>query len=115
SMEIVGNLTVDGSKGGYVVDAMQNVDTVALEPGDVVTIVGSAPPVNGQIPVVTVKKATTAYDTGVAGVVDQVLYVPDPATRTAYKMQQEQMRQAQAEQNKADKVARAQGTKPDYS
>ena len=27
SMEVVGNLTVDGSKGGYVVDAMQNVDS----------------------------------------------------------------------------------------
>ena len=30
---------------------------------------------------VTVKKATSAYDTGVAGIVDRALYVPDAATR----------------------------------
>jgi hypothetical protein len=115
ALYVGGNLTVTGSKSGYVVDAMQNVDSVPLEPGDVVTIVGSGPPVLGQIPVVTVKKASTPYDTGVAGVVDQVLYVPDTATRAAYQAQQEQLQKAEAQRNAADEAARAQGTKPDYS
>jgi hypothetical protein len=96
SMEIYGNLAVDGSKGGYVVDAMQNMDSGPLEPGDVVVIVGSSAPVVGQIPVVTVRKASSAYDTELAGVVDQPLYVPDAATRAAYLAQQAAQRAAQA-------------------
>ena len=75
-----GNLVIGGSKAGYVVDIMQNADSGPLEAGDVVVIVGSSAPVLGQIPVVTVKKATNAYDTGVAGVVDQMWYAPDAAT-----------------------------------
>jgi hypothetical protein len=112
---VKGNLTVNGSKTGYVVDAMLNVDKSPLEPGDVVVIVGSSEPVHGHIPVVTVKKATAAYDTGVAGVVDQLLYVPDAATKAAYQAQQDAMRAAMAAAADEDKRARAAGTKPDYS
>src|SRR5205814_3790974 len=57
-----GNLVIGGSKAGYVVDIMQNVDTTALTPGDVVVIVGNSAPVLGQIPLVTVQKATSAND-----------------------------------------------------
>ena len=58
---------------------MQNADASGLEAGDVVTIVGNSAAVIGDIPVVTVKKASTAYDTGVVGIVDQAVYVPDAA------------------------------------
>jgi hypothetical protein len=50
----------------------------------VVVIAGSGEPVIGNIPVVTVKKATAADQSGVVGVVDQPLYVPGAATRKAY-------------------------------
>jgi hypothetical protein len=114
-MEVHGNLTVDGSKGGYVVDAMQNADSSALEPGDVVVIVSTSAPVFGQIPVVTVRKATSAYDTQLAGVVDQALYVPDAATRTAYANQQNAQRIAQAAWAQEQQAAAAEGRKPDFA
>ncbi|HMA38224.1 MAG TPA: hypothetical protein VKY74_27495 [Chloroflexia bacterium] len=109
---INGNLTVTGSKSGYVVDAMQNADTTALEPGDVVVIVGNSAPVLGQIPVITVRKAARANDTGVAGVVDQALYVPDATTKAAYAAQQDAQRAAQTARAQAQAAATAQGTKP---
>jgi hypothetical protein len=89
-----GSLIIGGSKAGYVVDIMQNVDSPALEPGDVVVIVGNSAPVLGQIPVITVKKASSANDTGLAGVVDQVWSAPDPATKAAYEAQENAMRSA---------------------
>ncbi|HEY0072136.1 MAG TPA: S-layer homology domain-containing protein [Chloroflexia bacterium] len=107
-----GNLVIAGSKAGYVVDIMQNADSVALEAGDVVTIVGSSEPVLGEIPVVTVKKATSAYDTGVTGVVDQVWYAPDAATRTAYAKQEADMRAAMHQQGQATKASRGTDSKP---
>jgi hypothetical protein len=113
--QISGNLSVSGSKSGYVVDAMQNVDGTALEPGDVVVIAGNSAPVIGEIPVVTVRKATSAYDSGVVGVVDQAVYVPDAATKAAYEAEQEASRAARAARNAEDQRARAAGAKPDYS
>jgi hypothetical protein len=112
-----GNLVIGGSKAGYVVDVMQNAGSEAFEVGDVVTIVGNSAPVLGQIPVVMVKKASTAYDTGVAGVVDQVVYVPDPATKAAYEQQEADMRAAMEQQNQEIAKARAEGNnaKPDFS
>ncbi|MDQ2810033.1 MAG: S-layer homology domain-containing protein [Chloroflexota bacterium] len=114
-VRVVGNLTVLGSKSGYVVDAMQNVDGTALEAGDVVVIVGNSAPVLGEIPVVTVKKATSANDTAVAGVVDQALYVPDAVTLAAYTAQQDAQRAAMAARRQVESAAQAQGTKPDYA
>ena len=110
-----GNLVIGGSKAGYVVDIMQNVGAGTLEPGDVVTIVGNAAPVLGQIPLVTVKKADSAYDSSVAGVVDQVWYVPDAATKAAYDKQEADLRAANDQRNQATTDARAKGTKPDFS
>jgi hypothetical protein len=89
-----GDLIIGGSKAGYVVDIMQNVDSPALEPGDVVVIVGNSAPVLGQIPVITVKKASSANDTGLAGVVDQVWSAPNPATKAAYEAQENDVRSA---------------------
>jgi hypothetical protein len=114
-VRVEGNLTVLGSKSGYVVDVMQNVGTDALEPGDVVVIVGNSSPVLGQIPVVLVKKATSAYDTGVAGVVDQAMYVPDAATKVAYDKQQADMQSAVERRSEAMIRASAEGNKPDLS
>jgi len=74
---ILGNLTVSGSKTGYVVDIAQNDDTVALEAGDVVAISGAGEPVLGQIPVIKVRRATEREAGAVAGVVDRA-YQPEP-------------------------------------
>jgi hypothetical protein len=90
---VQGNLIVFGSKTGYVVDAMQNADSTALQTGDVVVIVGNSAPVFGEIPVVTVKKASSPYDAGVVGIVDQMLYVPDAATKAAYEAQEQAVRE----------------------
>ncbi|HET7079999.1 MAG TPA: S-layer homology domain-containing protein [Chloroflexia bacterium] len=98
STRMEGNLYVAGSKAGYVVDIMQNASEDTLEVGDVVTIVGNSPAVLGTIPVVTVKKAGSAYDTGVVGIVDQVMYVPDTATKAAYDAQQAAANAAAAQQ-----------------
>lgn len=90
SIRVEGNLFVAGSKAGYVVDEMQNADSVALEQGDVVVIAAdSGPAVLGTIPVPRVKLATSANDTAVVGVVDAMLYVPDAATRSGYEAQQQ--------------------------
>jgi hypothetical protein len=115
STRMEGNLYVAGSKAGYVVDIMQNSDTASLEAGDVVTIVGNSSPVLGEIPVVNVKKANTAYDTGIVGVVDQVMYVPDGATKAAYDKQEAAIKAAM--QQRADGMANAAaiGTKFDPS
>ena len=110
-----GNLVIGGSKAGYVVDIMQNVGTGTLEPGDVVSIVGSASPVLGEIPVVTVKKSDVAYDTGVTGIVDQVWYAPDAATKAAYDKQEEALRAANDQANRIVADANARGVKPDLS
>jgi len=67
---IKGNLTVTGAKSGYVVDIAQNDGLDNIEAGDLVVITGYAPAVVGNIPVPKVKKASTAYATGVMGVVD---------------------------------------------
>ncbi len=101
-----GNLVIAGSKAGYVVDIVQNMDSAALEPGDVVVIVGNGPPVLGQIPVVTVKKASGAYDSAVAGVVDQAWYAPDPETKAAYEAQESAARSAMDARNRARAAAR---------
>ena len=107
---VVGNLLVTGSKTGYVVDVMQNAGDSALEAGDVVTIVGNGPPVIGQIPVVRVKRAATAYDTGVVGIVDQALYVPDATTKAAYVAQEQARRAAMQRIQQAEAAAKAQGS-----
>ena len=50
ALYVNGDLTVTGAKTGFVVDAMQNVGDSALEPGDVVVIVGQSPdPCSGEI------------------------------------------------------------------
>jgi hypothetical protein len=115
SVRIEGNLVVLGSKVGYVADLMQNVDSTALEPGDVVTIAGDSPAVLGQIPVVTVRKARTAYDTGVVGVVDQAMIVPSPALRAAYQAQELARKEALARRAQAEAAAAAQGVAPDLT
>ncbi len=66
-----GNLTVSGSKTGYVVDLAVNAGSDALSAGDVVAVIGSTTPVVGTIPLARVVKASMAYQTGVIGVVDQ--------------------------------------------
>jgi hypothetical protein len=66
-----GNLTVVGSKGGYVVDLAQNDDAVSLESGDVVVISGAGPAVVGETPAIKVRLAAAEGTSAVIGVVDQ--------------------------------------------
>jgi len=74
---VTGNFGVGGSKSGYVVDIAYNADGVTLEQGDVVAISGVGPAELGEIPLIEVRRATTAHDRSVIGVVDQ-RYVPVP-------------------------------------
>lgn len=66
-----GNLYATGSKGGYVVDVAQNDDVSTMEPGDLVAISGAGPAVLGEIPVIKVRRATSAQPGAIVGVVDQ--------------------------------------------
>lgn len=70
---VLGDLVVTGSKGGYVSDTVLNVGDEPLESGDVVEIVGSDTAIQGEIPVITVRKATTAASRAVLGPVDCAL------------------------------------------
>jgi hypothetical protein len=107
-----GDLVISGSKAGYVVDIMENVGSTPLEPGDVVVIVGSGSPALGQIPVVTVKKAARAYDTAVAGVVDQAMYVPSAKMKEAYESQEKAIREAMSARAQAREAARGDTGQP---
>ncbi|MBN1867627.1 hypothetical protein JW916_10075 [Candidatus Sumerlaeota bacterium] len=75
---IDGTLVASGSKSGYVVDICLNDGPEPLETGDVVEIVGAAPPAVGRIPLVRVRKTARAESTAVVGVVDQPFEVPPP-------------------------------------
>lgn len=68
---VSGNIGAGGSKAGYVVDIAYNADGVTLEQGDVVVISGVGPAELGEIPLIEVRRATTAQDRAVVGVVDQ--------------------------------------------
>ncbi len=71
---IDGNLTVAGSKTGYVVDLMRNDSGADLHPGDVVAFgtADAAPAILGTIPVANATSSGKAYNTAVLGVVDQL-------------------------------------------
>jgi hypothetical protein len=94
---------------------MQNADSQPLESGDVVVIVGNAPAVMGQIPVVRVAKAGEEYNTGVVGIVDQAVYVPNDATKAAYQLQEQERKDALDRRTEAESAALANGTKADLA
>jgi hypothetical protein len=75
NLYVSGDVTVGGSKAGYVIDYCKNSATGTLEAGDVVIIQGSEPAVIGRIPVMLVSKTSTAYNTAVVGVVDKSLSI----------------------------------------
>ncbi|MFB3897805.1 MAG: hypothetical protein ACE14V_16060, partial [bacterium] len=72
---ISGDLTVTGSKSGFVVDFCKNSGTETLEAGDVVVITGSSPAIIGSIPLMEVAKTSAGYNTAVVGVVNKCLSV----------------------------------------
>lgn len=74
TLYVQGDLVVTGSKYGYVVDMVRNADDTALEPGDIVAVVGVSDAILGEIPVMDVRRATSDAPTAVVGVVDK-LYV----------------------------------------
>lgn len=67
---VFNDLTVLGSKFGFVVDMIKNGDSVALQPGDVVEIVGYEPAIVGDIPVTIVRRASSARGAAVLGPID---------------------------------------------
>jgi len=71
NVEVAGNLTVVGSKSGYVVDLAQNDDTVSFGVGDVVSISGAGPALVGENPTIKVRLAAGEGKTAVVGVVDK--------------------------------------------
>lgn len=87
SVFIRGNLIVEGSKGGYVVDIMRNTGSTDLHPGEVVAAAGmvAATAQLGEIPVASVAMSGKAYDSGVLGVVDQKWIPGDPNAAMAAK------------------------------
>lgn len=76
SLYVNGDIVAAGSKSGFVVDIALNADEVALQTGDIVAVVGVTDPVLGEIPVMKVRRATSAAPTAVVGVVDR-LFVHD--------------------------------------
>jgi hypothetical protein len=68
--KVEGDLTVTGSKSGYVTDIVLNGGDEPLEPGDLVEIVSYTEPVLGEIPVPVVRKTTEAMSTAVLGPID---------------------------------------------
>ncbi|MEQ1894732.1 MAG: hypothetical protein ABL998_19490 [Planctomycetota bacterium] len=70
-----GDLTVTGAKTGYVVDLVINDDSVALEPGDLVEIVGAAPALLGEIPLVRVRRASSTNPRAVLGPISNAVSV----------------------------------------
>lgn len=70
---VLGDLVVTGSKGGYVSDTVINVGSEPLECGDVVEIIGSDTPIQGDIPVIAVRKSSSAGSRAVLGPVDCAL------------------------------------------
>jgi hypothetical protein len=81
---IDGDLTVTGSKSGYVVDVAINAGSEPLEQGDVVVVVGMDAPILGEIPVMRVQKATAETASGIVGVVDVLWEV---CTKSAEELQ----------------------------
>jgi hypothetical protein len=74
---VQGNLTVTGSKTGYVVDIARNNSPESLERGDLVVVTGVTSPVVGEIPVPLVRKADSEGSRAVIGVVDAVYHVAE--------------------------------------
>lgn len=75
---VFGNIYASGSKSGYVVDIAINDGPESLETGDLVVVTGYGEPVAGEIPLVRVRKNTTAASSAIIGVVDQPFTVPPP-------------------------------------
>lgn len=71
SLVITGDLFVDGSKSGYVVDLALNDGDRQLERGDIVVVSGVAAPVVGDLPVPLVQQTEAEASPAVIGVVDR--------------------------------------------
>lgn len=70
---VEGDLWVWGTKYGYVSEAGLNSGQSPLEQGDVVEIVGFATPLQGNIPVIKVRKCKHPRSKAVVGVIDRKL------------------------------------------
>ncbi|HTF88946.1 MAG TPA: hypothetical protein VK843_11095 [Planctomycetota bacterium] len=69
------DLYVAGAKTGYVADIVRNVGREPLECGDLVEIVGASEPVLGEIPVIDVRKASSAAPQATLGPIATALSV----------------------------------------
>ena len=106
---VAGDLVVTGSKTGYVVDLVKNGDTVPLEPGDLVEIVGSEPAVLGDIPLVVVRRASSANARAVLGPISNAIEVGSEVERPANLVSQMSEVQSRAQLQQKPGILRIQG------
>lgn len=74
-MYVNGNFYASGSKVGCVTDIVKNGDREPLEAGDLEEIMGADEPVLGTLPVIVVRKASSANATGVLGPIASAIQV----------------------------------------
>ena len=79
NLGVNGDLTVTGSKAGYVVDVAVNGGSTTLHQGDPVTVIGARAPVLGSIPLLVVGPANQGDS--VVGVVDRRVEVTSPSSK----------------------------------
>ncbi len=94
-LRVFGDISVTGSKAGYVTDIVVNGGAEDLECGDVVDIIGVAEPIMGDVPVIVVQLSRTKGSRSVLGPVDCALTLTEvgdeessPLARLQYKSQQ---------------------------
>ncbi|MCE9596269.1 MAG: hypothetical protein K8S98_18920 [Planctomycetes bacterium] len=101
---VTSDLYVYGSKFGYVVDLVKNGDVVALEPGDVVEIVGYEPALVGTLPVTVVRRASDARPTAVLGPIDCAVTIQALPSITKTPVQAHGVAQAKLAEQPTDAV-----------
>ena len=94
-LRVFGDLTVTGSKAGYVTDIVLNGGDEDLECGDVVDIIGAAEPIMGDIPVIVVRLSRSRESRAALGPVDCALMLTEvrdnersPIARLQYESRQ---------------------------
>jgi hypothetical protein len=73
---VAGDLTVTGTKTGYVADIAVNDDPMPLESGDLVIVTGYGEAVVGEIPLIRVRRADVMDSRAIIGVVEKAFIEP---------------------------------------
>jgi hypothetical protein len=73
---VTGDMTVSGTKTGYVADIAINDDHLSLESGDLVIVTGYGEAVIGEIPLIRVRRADAMDSRAIIGVVEKAFTKP---------------------------------------